>query len=114
LAYKKLDKTAAERVTGDEISPSINQLKVVEQNLEMEKEKIRILEKKIDTLKKKRKILTDKFNAREKIINDRNKIIIIARNRIKIFEKKIERKELAINIIINMIKLSNLLFKEKR
>jgi chromosome segregation ATPase len=114
LACKKLDKTAAERATGDEISPSVNQLKVVEQDLETEKEKIRTLKKKIDALKERRKILTDGLNAREEMIDDRDGVIVAARDRIKVLERKVERKELAIGIITDVIKLSNLPFEEER
>jgi hypothetical protein len=40
----------------------------------------------------KKKNFAKKFNAKKEIINDRDKIIIIVRNRIKVLERKIGRK----------------------
>lgn len=109
LVRKKPKKTTGEPAIMDEDSPLAARLKVAEQDLETEKEKVRALEKKIDTLEEGRKILTDRLEAREKTISGQN-----AQDRAMVLKKELERKELAIAILADVIQLSKLPFTVER
>jgi chromosome segregation ATPase len=114
LVRKKPKKTTGEPAIMDEDSPLAARLKVAEQDLETEKEKVRALEEKIDTLEEGRKILTDRLEAREKTISDQNWSIATARDRAMVIKKELERKELAIAILADVIQLSKLPFTVER
>jgi hypothetical protein len=77
LAYKKRKKIPIKPVITDDFYQLIHQIKTVEQNLEAKNEKTRVIKKKIDILKVKKKILLNSLKAKEKIINDRNKITVV-------------------------------------
>jgi hypothetical protein len=74
---------------------------------------VRALEKKIDALEEKRKILIDRLKTREETIGDRDGSIDTIQGRVKVLERKVERKELAIAILANVIKLSSLPFEDE-
>jgi hypothetical protein len=59
-----------------------------------------ILEKKIDTLEKEGIILIARFKAREETIDGRDGSIAALQDRDKILKKELERKELAIDKVV--------------
>jgi len=68
----------------------------------------RALEQKIHALEVKRKILVDRLKAREETTGDQGVATAAAQDHGKALERKVERKELAIAILANVIRLSNL------
>lgn len=83
-------------------------MKVVEQDLEAEKEKTRTLERKIDALEKEKKTLADGLKAGEGTDCDRDRTMALAQGRVQRLERKLERRELAIAIVHNVMKLPKL------
>jgi hypothetical protein len=65
-------------------------------------------------MEKKKMILIARFKVREETIDSRDGSIVVVQYRDKIFKKELERKELAIAIVADMIKLSSLPFTVER
>ncbi len=106
MARKKPKKTPGKLTIINETSPLVTRLKDTEQNLETKKKKIRALEKKIDALEEEKIILIARLQAREETIGDRDGSIAADQDCAKILKKELERKELAIAIVADVIKLS--------
>jgi chromosome segregation ATPase len=114
LAHKKPKKTAGEPTIVDKTSPLATRLKDAEQDLETEKEKVKALEKKIDALEEGRMVLIARLKAREETIGGRDGSIAAVQDHDKMLKKELERKELAIAIVADVIKLLSLPFTVER
>ncbi|SRR6266536_4118007 len=113
-ARKLVETRAGEPASMDKVSRLATRLKVAEQGLETEKEKVRVLEREIEALKEGRETFVNRFKVRGEIIDYRDETITTVRGRVKVLEGELERKELVIIILSDIIKLSSLSFTEKR
>lgn len=109
---KKLKQTEGEPASMDDASLLATWIEAAQQDLESEKEKVRVLKKEIDTLKEARKMLINRLKARQDTAGDRGESIAMAQDHGKVLEKRVGRKELAIAIFGNVLKLSRLPFED--
>lgn len=112
-ARKKPKRTAGELAIVDKVSSLVDRLEDVEQDLTGEKEMAGSLEKKIDALEKWRKALIAGLKATEGPNCDQNRTMAAAQGRVQSLERKLERRDLAIAIVDNVIKLPKLPFESR-
>jgi chromosome segregation ATPase len=109
---KKPKRTAGELAIVDKVSSLVVRLEDVEQDLTAGKEKARSLEKKIDALEEGRKALRAGLKATEGPNCDQDRTVAAAQGRVHSLERKLERRDLAIAIVDNVIKLPKLPFEK--
>jgi hypothetical protein len=106
VARKRSKRTAGRPIIIDENFLLINRLKTIERKLKVKKEKTRSLEKKIDALEERKKM--NGLKMRKKSNGDKDGIIATDQNRVKLLKRKLKKRDLAIDIVVNVIKLSKL------
>lgn len=113
VTRKKPKVTARQPTTVDNVSLLTTRLQIAQQDLESEKKKVRVLEKEIGTLKELRALLMDRLKARGETVAERDRSIAAGQDAVKILHSRLERKELTMTILENVIKLSKLSFEKE-
>lgn len=113
LGYKKSKGSPTKVITTKNNCQLADQIQDIERELEGANRKDRALKEKIFALEMKRKILTDRIDARGERIGSPRGMTVNAHDSFDRLKRKLERKELIITLIGDVVKLSGLPFEEE-